>query len=686
MRPKHITLVFAWICLGLTNLVAQAPASFNYQAVPRRNDSLIYNAGQILKFRFEIHSGASTGPIVFAETNNLEVNRQGAVNTSIGLGASVSGLPHDLASIDWGTNQFFLTVMVDVNSNGSFDAAENFGSSQLVSVPFAMYAKSAGNGPAGPAGPPGATGPAGPAGATGPAGPSGAPGPQGPAGPAGGPAGPTGPAGPAGATGPAGPAGPAGPQGPAGPAGGPAGPQGPAGPAGTTGPIGPAGPAGPTGATGPVGPAGATGPIGLTGPAGPTGATGAVGPVGPAGATGPIGLTGPAGPTGATGAVGPVGPPGATGPIGLTGPAGPTGATGAVGPVGPPGATGPIGLTGPQGIPGPQGPEGPQGDTGPQGPIGFSGPQGIPGPQGPIGNTGPQGPIGLTGPQGPPGPGISGGTTNTIPVYASATSLTPSSIQVGTNEIFMNKQLELDNRLSMTNSSSGDFFYVAIRSDGMLAFEANGATGDNTMVIDDDGDRSVNIGTNLPVTGFKLQVTGKARFNDGVFFGSVENFTDGGSFQIAGDGTIRPLLNNTDNIGTSSFRYNTIFATNGTINTSDATLKRDIKPLNYGLNDLMKLKPVSYNWIDGRPGEGRIMGFLAQDLQQVIPEVVRDREWVYDSDDRSTGHWQPAAKLGVAYSEIIPVTVAAIQEQQQEIDALKAEIEALKKMVEEMKK
>jgi predicted RNase H-like nuclease (RuvC/YqgF family) len=109
---------------------------------------------------------------------------------------------------------------------------------------------------------------------------------------------------------------------------------------------------------------------------------------------------------------------------------------------------------------------------------------------------------------------------------------------------------------------------------------------------------------------------------------------------------------------------------------------------------------VSYEWIDGHPGEGRILGFLAQDLQQVIPEVVRTKEWVWDGEDRKSGHWESMKKLGVAYSEIIPVTVSAIQEQQQQIqilqsenmaqqgqiDALKAELETLKRLILENKK
>jgi hypothetical protein len=78
---------------------------------------------------------------------------------------------------------------------------------------------------------------------------------------------------------------------------GPTGPQGPAGPQGATGPQGPAGPTGATGATGPQGDPGPAGPQGATGPAGPQGPTGATGAQGPQGATGPQGPQGPPGPT-----------------------------------------------------------------------------------------------------------------------------------------------------------------------------------------------------------------------------------------------------------------------------------------------------------------------------------------------------------------------------------------------------
>lgn len=115
-------------------------------------------------------------------------------------------------------------------------------------------------------------------------------------------------------------------------------------------------------------------PKGAVGPTGPEGGPGAKGPTGD---QGPTGVQGPIGPTGITG---PQGPTGSKGDPGVTGPQGPTGNQGPIGPTGKTGATGP---QGPTGKTGPQGPQGPTGKTGPQGPTGKTGPQG------PTGGTGP---------------------------------------------------------------------------------------------------------------------------------------------------------------------------------------------------------------------------------------------------------------------------------------------------------
>ena len=379
---KNLYLLLILLAAVCTGAYAQnGLAGTNYQAVVRNTNGTVV-ANKDITVRISVLGGSSAGPVQYEETHEVKTSTLGLFNLQIGKGNASTGT---FAGVPWANANQYLKV--EVNTGGGF---VTLGTTELLSVPYALYAA---NGTPGPAGPTGAQGPAGPAGAkgdvgaTGPAGAKGDTGPAGPAGPQGiaGAAGPIGPVGPAGAKGDAGVAGPAGP----------VGAVGPVGPAGSTGPQGNPGPVGPIGPLGPVGPAGATGPQGDPGPAGPVGP---IGPIGPAGATGPQGDAGVAGPAGPIGPIGPVGPAGATGPQGDAGVAGPAGPIGPIGPVGPAGATGP------QGDPGVAGPVGPIGPIGPIGPAGAAGPQGNPGVAGPAGPVGPAGAIGPAGPVGPAGP------------------------------------------------------------------------------------------------------------------------------------------------------------------------------------------------------------------------------------------------------------------------------------------
>jgi hypothetical protein len=260
-------LMLAW------GVYAQAPASIKYQGVARNATGAPIANGNIT-VKFDIHSGSATGPVVWTETHTgVTTNQFGLFN--INMGSITTGLETVFSA-----GQEFLEVSVDFGSG-----LTSMGTSQFLSVPYALYAQNSANpGPQGPAGP---QGPSGDPGAVGPTGPQGDPGI----------------AGPTGAT-------------------------------GATGDTGPTGAVGATGATGDIGPTGAQGPIGLTGPTGPqgaNGATGATGPVGPTGLTGAAGPAGPAGPAGATGANGANGATGATGVAGATGPTGPGGVTGTTG-------------------------------------------------------------------------------------------------------------------------------------------------------------------------------------------------------------------------------------------------------------------------------------------------------------------------------------------------------------------
>lgn len=245
-------MLLLWVFLFIAGICsAQVPEKINYQAVARDGSGALL-VNRTIGVRVMILDGSASGTAIYVETHLKSTNDYGMFTLEVGGGMTLTGT---FAAIDWGASSRFLRVEIDPNGGATY---VNMGEAQLLSVPYALYAKNSETpGPQGPIGPPG------PKGDTGVAGPQGSQGPVGPTGA-------QGPAGPTGATGP----------------------QGPIGLTGATGPQGPQGPQGLTGSTGSTGPAGATGP---TGPPGATGATG------PAGADGKTVLNGTTNPTGTTG-------------------------------------------------------------------------------------------------------------------------------------------------------------------------------------------------------------------------------------------------------------------------------------------------------------------------------------------------------------------------------------------------
>ncbi|MBA4153597.1 MAG: hypothetical protein C0512_04525 [Flavobacterium sp.] len=139
-----------------------------------------------------------------------------------------------------------------------------------------------------------------------------------------------------------------------------------------------------------------------------------------------------------------------------------------------------------------------------------------------------------------------------------------------------------------------------------------------------------------------------------------------------------PMTDATISLGQGANRWNTLFASNGTINTSDAREKKNIQNLTYGLDELMQLRPVSFEWKKD-DGSGTKLGLIAQELQQVLPEVVRDWDWEVDEQGNRKKVTSPI--LGVYYSDLIPVLIKATQEQQLVIEKQKEEIDLLKQQL-----
>jgi hypothetical protein len=121
-----------------------------------------------------------------------------------------------------------------------------------------------------------------------------------------------------------------------------------------------------------------------------------------------------------------------------------------------------------------------------------------------------------------------------------------------------------------------------------------------------------------------------------------------------------PGQDNTYSLGATGNRWSVAWAANGTIQTSDIRLKKNIHDLPYGLKEVMKLHPVSYNWIDSSSKANKI-GLIAQEVKNIIPEVV-----IGDAQKE---------KLGMNYAEMVPVLINAIKELHLEIAHLEALIQ-----------
>ena len=120
----------------IINTFAQAPQGFNYQATVRNNAGALM-VNQNVYFRFNIMLNSQTSLPVYSETHFAPTDDLGQVNLVIGTGTPTTGT---FSSINWGNGNYFLGI--ELNIGNGYVA---MGTTQLLSVPYALYANSAGN-------------------------------------------------------------------------------------------------------------------------------------------------------------------------------------------------------------------------------------------------------------------------------------------------------------------------------------------------------------------------------------------------------------------------------------------------------------------------------------------------------------------------------------------------------------
>lgn len=100
---------------------------------------------------------------------------------------------------------------------------------------------------------------------------------------------------------------------------------------------------------------------------------------------------------------------------------------------------------------------------------------------------------------------------------------------------------------------------------------------------------------------------------------------------------------------------------------SDITLKKSIKPLKESLRSILDLRPVTWKWRKEEAGRGIQYGFIAQEVEAIMPDLVSEEQWM-----------DGTMRKFLASDKITPLLVAALQEQQKQIDDLRQEVKKLK--------
>jgi len=221
---------------------------------------------------------------------------------------------------------------------------------------------------------------------------------------------------------------------------------------------------------------------------------------------------------------------------------------------------------------------------------------------------------------------------------------------------------------------SNDTERMRITSGGSLLMAKDAAIGINTADGTDDGYLALcGASGDGPNRGGHIYLSGNERASDPghvtlsagnvIGIGSVITFRTAGVERMRLIGNGRLIIGQTTDGGYLLYVNGNAAGTSGFANVSDRRLKKDITPIESALNKVKQLNGVSFNWDktlrpDLNVDDNNHLGLIAQDVEAILPQVVTTS---YDEFGTKT----------IAYSDIVPVLIEAIKEQQVQIEELK---------------
>jgi hypothetical protein len=134
MSEKNYSIV-AWLLLT-ASIFAQAPQKMSYQVVIRNSSNALVTSTPV-GIKISVLQGSATGTVAYSETQTISTNANGLVSLEIGNGTPVIGT---FAGINWATGPYFIKTETDPTGGTAYSIT---GTSQLASVPYALYAANA---------------------------------------------------------------------------------------------------------------------------------------------------------------------------------------------------------------------------------------------------------------------------------------------------------------------------------------------------------------------------------------------------------------------------------------------------------------------------------------------------------------------------------------------------------------